>query len=77
MWLIVDLGSRIVKAAAGGGAREKESVTVRGTSSLRSLPVRWSPGMEPLWVREEVFRCHGGREACVWTERTQSSEELR
>lgn len=61
MWLIVDLDSRIVKVAVGGGVREKESVTVRGTTSLGSLPVRWSPGVEPLWVREEVFRCVCGR----------------
>lgn len=40
---IADLGSRVVEVAAGGGAREKESLTVCGTSSLRRLPVRWSP----------------------------------
>ena len=75
---IADLGSHIVEVAAGGGTREKEPVTVRGTRSLGSHPVRWSPGVEPLWVRaEKVFRCHGGREARVRTGRTRSSEELR
>ena len=53
---IADLGSHIVEVAAGEGAREKESVTVCGTSSLGRLPVRWSPGMELLWGRaEKIF----------------------
>lgn len=68
---IIDLGSRIVEVAAGGGAREKESVTVRGTSSLGSLPVRWSPGVEPLWGRaEKIFYYHDEREVRVRTGRT-------